>query len=76
LKLHAAKIEGQFRPHVLGPAAAPIEKLRGNYRMQVLVKLPPGSGGISILQDCFEDLDRQKVSAAKIHVDVDPLSLL
>jgi primosomal protein N' (replication factor Y) (superfamily II helicase) len=76
LKLHAAKIEGQFRPHVLGPAAAPLEKLRGSYRMQVLVKLPPGSGGISILQDCFEDFDRRKVSAAKIHVDVDPLSLL
>jgi primosomal protein N' (replication factor Y) (superfamily II helicase) len=76
LKLHAAKIEGNARPHILGPAAAPIEKLRGNFRMQVLVKLQPGPSGISILQECFEELERRKISSAKVHVDVDPLSLL
>jgi primosomal protein N' (replication factor Y) len=76
LRQAAAKIEGPARPHVLGPAAAPLEKLRGNHRMQVLVKLPPGSHGVSILQDCFEDLDRQKASVARVHIDVDPLSLL
>jgi primosomal protein N' (replication factor Y) len=73
---HAAPIEGHFRPHVLGPAAAPLEKLRGQYRIQILIKLHPGAGGISILQNCFEDLERRKISSAKVHVDVDPLSLL
>jgi primosomal protein N' (replication factor Y) len=76
LKAHSAKVEGPTRPRVLGPAAAPIEKLRGNFRMQVLVKLPPGPGGISVLQQCFEELERRKISSAKVHVDVDPLSLL
>jgi primosomal protein N' (replication factor Y) (superfamily II helicase) len=76
LKLHAARVDGPLRPHVLGPAAAPLEKLRGNYRMQVLVKLHPGPGGISVLHDCFEELERRKISSAKVHVDVDPLSLL
>jgi primosomal protein N' (replication factor Y) len=76
LRSHAAKTEGSARPHILGPAAAPIEKLRGNFRMQVLVKLQPGAGGISVLQECFEELERRKISSAKVHVDVDPLSLL
>jgi primosomal protein N' (replication factor Y) len=76
LRLHSAKIDGPLRPHILGPATAPLEKLRGNYRMQVLVKLHPGPSGIAILQDCFENLERQRVSSAKVHVDVDPLSLL
>lgn len=76
LKQHAARIEGPSRPHILGPAAAPLEKLRGNFRMQVLIKLQPGAGGVSMLQECFDALEHQKISSAKVHVDVDPLSLL
>ena len=76
LKQHAAKIEGHLRPHILGPATAPLEKLRGQYRIQILIKLHPGAGGIAILQNCFEELERRKISSAKVHVDVDPLSLL
>jgi primosomal protein N' (replication factor Y) (superfamily II helicase) len=76
LKRQSAKVEGHCRPHVLGPAAAPIEKLRGNYRVQILVKSPVSANVLSLLQDCFEDLERHKISSTKIHVDVDPLSLL
>ena len=38
LKLHSEKMESKSRPHILGPAAAPLEKLRGNFRMQILIK--------------------------------------
>jgi primosomal protein N' (replication factor Y) len=75
LKARIAQMESNIRPHVLGPAAAPLEKLRGQYRMQVLVKAPVESGAISILQDSFTDVERRKISS-KVHVDVDPLSLL
>ncbi|MBN2321615.1 MAG: primosomal protein N' [Acidobacteria bacterium] len=64
------------RPVILGPASAPIEKLRGNYRMQILVKSPPGFDATTLLQDCFAHLSRHKISTANVHVDVDPLSLL
>jgi primosomal protein N' (replication factor Y) (superfamily II helicase) len=76
LRRHIAIMDAASRPHVLGPAAAPMEKLRGKYRMQILVKSPAASGALSLLQSCFEDLERRKISSAKIHVDVDPLSLL
>jgi primosomal protein N' (replication factor Y) (superfamily II helicase) len=69
------KMVTDFRPHVLGPAAAPLEKLRGNYRMQILIKVNSGVDAMPALLDCFAELDRQKI-ASKIHVDVDPLSLL
>ncbi len=76
LKLHIGKMDADSRPIVLGPASAPLEKLRGSYRMQIIIKCKPGLSAMSILQDCFDDLNRQKVSAAKIQVDVDPQSLL
>ncbi len=64
------------RPVILGPASAPIEKLRGNYRMQILIKSPPDADTIPLLQDCFAILSRHKIPTSKVHVDVDPLSLL
>jgi primosomal protein N' (replication factor Y) len=76
LKQRIARMESDTRPHVLGPAAAPLEKLRGNYRMQILVKAQPGSNAIAILQDCFEEMGRHRIPSARAHVDVDPLSLL
>ena len=64
------------RPVILGPASAPIEKLRGSYRMQILLKSPTDFDAIPLLQECFAYLSQHKISAAKVHVDVDPLSLL
>jgi primosomal protein N' (replication factor Y) len=75
LKLHVARSDARFRPHVLGPAAAPIEKIRGNYRMQILLKCRPESVSASLLRECFDELEHKKFSS-KVHVDVDPLSLL
>jgi primosomal protein N' (replication factor Y) len=76
LKKIAEKYDQAVRPRILGPAAAPIEKLRGSYRFQILIKLHAGSRGAAIVQECFDALERHKASSIKIHVDVDPLSLL
>jgi primosomal protein N' (replication factor Y) len=75
LKLRGARCDARIRPHVLGPATAPIERIRGNYRMQILLKCQPESSSASLLRECFEDLEYKKFSS-KVHVDVDPLSLL
>lgn len=76
LKQSISKIEGEGKPRILGPAAAPLEKLRGQYRMQILLKIRPGRQSASILHDCFDALARHKITASRVHVDVDPLSLL
>jgi primosomal protein N' (replication factor Y) len=75
LKTQFEKMASEERPHILGPAAAPLEKLRGTYRMQIIIKLRSGIDATTILQGCFANADIQKISS-KVHVDVDPLSLL
>lgn len=76
VKLSVARHGAKSRLQVLGPAAAPLEKLRGQYRFQVLLKATPGENTTAILQDAFAQLGRSKVSLKSVHVDVDPLSLL
>jgi primosomal protein N' (replication factor Y) len=69
---HGAKSHFQ----VLGPAAAPLEKLRGQYRFQVLLKAVSGADRSAILHEAFARLGQRRVPLKSIHVDVDPLSLL
>ena len=75
LKRQIAKAGKTPKPHVLGPAAAPLEKLRGQYRNQVLVKAPSGSNAIPLLRESFAEIENRRITS-KVHVDVDPLSLL
>ena len=76
LKASAARRGETGRVRVLGPAAAPIEKLRGEYRFQVLLKTVAGVERSPILQDAFARLGQRRVPLKCLHVDVDPLSLL
>ncbi len=76
IKLSALRHGAKTRIQVLGPAAAPLEKLRGQYRFQVLLKSAPGENLGAILHDAFNSLGKRKVPLKSIQVDVDPLSLL
>jgi primosomal protein N' (replication factor Y) len=76
LKSHGSGGNPDLRPHILGPAAAPFEKIRGNFRVQVLIKMPIGADVIPLLNAAFEELSRQKLALKYVEVDVDPLSLM
>ena len=76
LKQRAARMPGERKPRVLGPAVAPIEKLRGQYRIQILLKSGPGVPVAPILEDSFAALEKLRAAVNRIHIDVDPLSLL
>ncbi len=76
LKTSSAGKPGESRPYVLGPASAPLEKLKGRYRVQLLIKSMPGADVLRVLHDAFAGLARDKFSLKNVHVDVDPLSLL
>jgi primosomal protein N' (replication factor Y) len=60
---------------VLGPAEAPLAKLRGNYRFHLLLK---GPNHKALNAFCLHALGDQKwiVPGCKLSVDVDPLHLL
>jgi primosomal protein N' (replication factor Y) len=76
LKGSGASLPPESRPHVLGPATAPLEKLRGKYRVQLLIKSRSGPDGLLVLRDAFARLAEQKLSLKSVRVDVDPLSLM
>jgi primosomal protein N' (replication factor Y) (superfamily II helicase) len=76
LKQGNQRMEGAAGLHILGPAAAPLEKLRGKYRVQILLKLERKEDAAKALQEAFARLAAHKVPLKEVRVDVDPLSLL
>jgi primosomal protein N' (replication factor Y) len=76
IRLQRKKPEFRSDIQVLGPAPAPLEKLRGLYRFQILIKGTHGIGASAILREVFEQLGRHRVPIRNVHVDVDPLSML
>ena len=69
---------GEFKPHepveILGPAAAPIEKLRNRYRWQILLR---GKQSATVLQLARRATEQFRASrSVRLHIDVDPYSML
>ena len=59
---------------ILGPAPAPIEKLRGRYRWQILLKGEKGHSILEFASHAREILPRSH--KIRLHVDVDPYNML
>ncbi len=58
---------------VLGPAAAPIEKLRNRYRWQLLLR---GRQSAALLELAGRARELLPARSVRLHVDVDPYSML
>jgi primosomal protein N' (replication factor Y) len=59
---------------ILGPAPAPIQKLRNRYRWQLLLKGDPISALLDLVQDAREHLPPSRTT--RLHIDVDPYNML
>ncbi|HAG91081.1 MAG TPA: primosomal protein N', partial [Bdellovibrionales bacterium] len=60
---------------VLGPAPAPLSRLRGKYRYQVLIKAPQSQVIREFCRRLIQD-DKCLHSGTKVQVDIDPLHML
>jgi primosomal protein N' len=58
---------------VLGPAVAPLSRLRGEHRVQFFIK---GTNRRAMRESLVAALDHASESRRKIVVDVDPLTVL
>ncbi|MBZ5701217.1 MAG: primosomal protein N' [Acidobacteriia bacterium] len=71
-----------FAPHdgqgvkVLGPAAAPLARLKKEHRFQFLLKSPKRSLLTNLLQQALSRCEAQEIPRTAVLVDMDPLSLL
>jgi len=70
-RLRQAEAESLFR--VLGPAPAPLGRLRGEYRAQLLIK---GTNRKRMREALMSALAERPDLARRTVVDVDPLSVL
>jgi primosomal protein N' (replication factor Y) len=61
---------------VLGPAAAPLSRLKKDYRFQFLLKSPRRSALRTILDRCLRFCTERGIPDRAVRVDVDPFNLL
>jgi primosomal protein N' (replication factor Y) (superfamily II helicase) len=74
-------LAGYFAPFenrgvkILGPAAAPLARLRKDYRFQFVLKSPKRSALSQVLSGALDFCDAKKIPDTAVIVDVDPTSL-
>jgi primosomal protein N' (replication factor Y) len=61
---------------ILGPAPAPLERVKRLHRYQLLIKAGSRSTLHGLLVSLREHLDAKKLGSTRVWVDVDPVSLL
>ncbi len=76
------KLSEYFSPHdghtvrILGPATAPLARLKKEHRFQFLLKSPKRSVLTKLLSGAMRYCDAQEIPQTAVLVDMDPLSLL
>ena len=73
---HRDRLSAQRRMRVLGPAQAPIEKLKGEYRFQILIKSTSRKELHEVLKSALAELGQKRVNLRKLSIDIDPINLL
>jgi primosomal protein N' (replication factor Y) (superfamily II helicase) len=61
---------------VLGPAQAPLARLRRDYRFQFLLKAPRRSQLTATLSACLDFCTKKEIPEGAVLVDIDPVNLL
>ena len=76
------QLEKHFEPlesrgvRVLGPAAAPLSRLKREYRFQFLLKSPKRSALHAVLESCLKFCAEKQIPERAVLIDVDPTNLL
>lgn len=68
--------KGRERCALLGPAPAPLGRLRGRHRWQILIKTPSPAVLGEILARARPRLEETVPSGVRLSIDVDPMNLL
>ena len=70
------ELSSDRRMRILGPAPAAIEKLKGAYRVQFLIKTTSRKELHAVLEAILNDLQERNVDLTQVSIDIDPVSLL
>jgi primosomal protein N' (replication factor Y) len=64
------------RLRILGPAPAPLARVRGRFRFHLLLKSASRRRLGAVLQRLAAGLERERIAGARVEIDVDPASIL
>lgn len=64
------------RPVILGPQAAPIERLAGRFRQRILLRCPQQRQNANLLNAALADEAWRPANTTRLTVDVDPMDML
>ncbi len=72
-----ANLRGETGPlTVLGPAPAPVSRLRGRYRWQILIKATDRETALQAIRRSVEEMEQNSTRrSVKFDVDVDPIEM-
>lgn len=73
-QLDRANLERSAR--ILGPAPAPLARLKGEYRVQLLIKCRNRHQLRKIIDDALRALSERNVNLRSINVEIDPVSIM
>ncbi|MDE2924957.1 MAG: primosomal protein N' [Acidobacteriota bacterium] len=73
---HRKRIGAHQRLRILGPAPAPLERIKGEYRFQILIKAVRRPEALEVVRSSREELSRKGANLKQVSVDVDPVNLM
>jgi len=73
---HRSACSTADRMRLLGPAPAAFERLKGQYRFQILIKTIRRQEAHEVIRRSLASLRERKWNLSKVSVDVDPISLI
>lgn len=76
LREHRNEISDRRRLRILGPASGAIERLRKDYRVQILVKSTDRAELHQVLRGSLKEMGKKAAELKRIAVDIDPINLL
>lgn len=76
LLLHRTRLSSEKRMRILGPAPAAIEKLKGRYRFQIIIKTTDRQELHRVLDCTLKNLEQKSINLQGLSIDIDPLNLL
>jgi primosomal protein N' (replication factor Y) len=71
-----ATVPGGDEVKVLGPAPAPLERIKGEYRYQILIKAKDKTILHRILEKSYENLFKARAGMKNVSLDVDPMTIM
>jgi primosomal protein N' (replication factor Y) len=76
LRVSRRSISSRQQLRILGPAPAVLERLKRDYRFQVLLKATNRKALHEVVESALNNLRNSKIDLSRVMVDVDPIDLL